>query len=564
MTRSKSRKEKLAKMAEAQAERSGSETAASGAAAAGEKNTPAAAAKDGGGGKEKEKEAVSALIICRNKHWRYISSFHGPWLQLPPEVLESLAYSNFAAPRPRPIDPAVFFDLVKIRRHVDEATTLAVRAASGVASSLSPKDHHLLLGIGGAPAPRLSRERKYRMRELATQKLAKAYKLDEIAASVATMQSASSLEDVASLVLAREPGNADAKYVHFFHEKIPSRMLAKCTSLAPLDHVISERPAEGAPMRTRAVTRVFKDDFLGAAADLTKALALGERRHDVVPVVERGGRMADEEMPSSLEGQLLFHRAGTWLSVACQSVETVLATTTEAEPRKLVRTYAKRALRDYSRFLSGFEYTPGAPTSTALIPISNASSSSISSSSSTTSSSSKAGTDVPIHAIAALFQSPPFTLPPPSDAEALTYHPLLTDALYSTLICHLLLATPHKELGRYVGMVTRLTRIADGYPVFLAARSPARADWGEVVKRCTLEFEETAGNPPESGGMGHGEYPVSTERAGLVTRWVAEGLGGVVPGANGNGRRRRKQKGEGESEIEAGTGAGSGAGVVGE
>ena len=60
------------------------------------------------------------------------------------------------------------------------------------------------------------------MREQAIQKLSKAYHLDEIACSVATMQSASPLEDVASLLLQRNPQDPDGKYVHFFHEKIPS------------------------------------------------------------------------------------------------------------------------------------------------------------------------------------------------------------------------------------------------------------------------------------------------------------------------------------------------------
>ncbi|KAF8538598.1 hypothetical protein BDD12DRAFT_981442 [Trichophaea hybrida] len=432
MTRSKSKKEKAAAELQLQA-RAGNSNARD---------------RDNGNESEKEKEkekekesnipqqpSSSALIICRNKHWRYISSFHGPWLQLPPEVLESLAYSNYSAPRPRPIDPAVFFDLLKIRRHVDEATTLAVRAASGVVSSLPQKDHHLLLGIGSSgPSPRLSRERKHRMRELATQKLARAYKLDEIAASVATMQSASSLEDVAQLVLQREQGNADAEYVHFFHEKIPSRMLAKCTSLTPLDHVIAERPGEGAPLRTRAVTRVFKEDFLGAAGDLTKALGLGSRggRHDT-GVLERGGTMQDEEMPSSLEGQLLFHRACTYLSVAVQNMEKVFSSSSssspptsssedriiskeESEARKAVRTHAKRALRDYGRFLGFFEYTPGdSPDTTTTTPplLLTDGSSSSSSSTSSTSSRHNRNTKLSIFPISTLFSTPTPILPPP-------------------------------------------------------------------------------------------------------------------------------------------------------
>ena len=177
-------------------------------------------------------------------------------MQLPPEVLESLAYSNYASPRPQPIHPAVFFDLVKIRRLVEEATDLAVRAANGTTSSsltnslnasngLLRNSSAAALGLGlggGGPNARLSRERKHRMREHATQKLSHAYHLDEIAASVATMQSASSLEEVAKLVLQRNEHDCDAKYVHFFHEKIPSRALAECTSLQPLDDVIFKSP----------------------------------------------------------------------------------------------------------------------------------------------------------------------------------------------------------------------------------------------------------------------------------------------------------------------------------
>src|SRR5439155_8791522 len=131
------------------------------------------------------------------------------------------------------------------------------------------------LGLGGGGQPtKLSKERKHRMRELATQKLSKAYHLDEIASSVATMQSASALEDVASLVLQRNPNDSDAKYVHFFHEKIPSRMLAQCTNLEPLNEVIMYNLGSGEPLRTRAITKIFKEDYMGAAKDLTEALAV--------------------------------------------------------------------------------------------------------------------------------------------------------------------------------------------------------------------------------------------------------------------------------------------------
>jgi hypothetical protein len=544
---------------------------------------------------------------------------------LPPEVLESLANNNYNLPRPRPIDPAVFFDLLKIRKLVDDATNLAVRAASGVTSSsltsslnagnglLGNGGAALGLGLGGGGGnAKLSRERKHRMREQATQKLSKAYHLDEIACSVATMQSASTLEDVAQLVLQRNPLDADAKYVHFFHEKIPSRQLAECTSLQPLDEVIVERPSEGEILRTRAVTKIFKDDFTGAAQDLTSALQVcryyqGQHKagrqqlqlaSEAAAEAQRNSRwkeefkLDEEDHPSSLETQLLFHRAGVYLTVACQHVNGALppktspngVTRTEAEhingdsnpapeedvemspaekeahrkrleARKIVKTNAKRALRDYIAYLSHFDYTPGLPAeiteefvrkanqaangfkiprpqnhsrnldlesnaslsngqlSDALVPHSGAHQGRNRQQPSTSRTAELPSLPSPVvHQISALFSAtPPADLPPyPETAtalttkqqlqafqneaakallaqtdchEALTYHPLITDALHSLLLCHCLVQTSARELQRHAHMVARLARVCDGYPIFQAARSPSRADWIEVIRR---------------------------------------------------------------------------------
>ncbi|RDW85801.1 hypothetical protein BP5796_04126 [Coleophoma crateriformis] len=588
------------------------------------------------GKQPKTQPSTSALIICRNKyvypdpehgtlHWRYISSFYGPWLQLPPEVLESLANNNYNLPRPRPIDPAVFFDLLKIRQLVDDATNLAVRAASGVTSSALTNSLNagnglvgnggaaLGLGLGGGGGnAKLSRERKHRMREQATQKLSKAYHLDEIACSVATMQSASTLEDVAQLVLQRSPLDSDAKYVHFFHEKIPSRQLAECTSLQPLDEVIADRPSEGEILRTRAITKIFKDDYVGSAQDLTQALQVcryyqgqhksGRQQLQLATQVSsdstRNGRwkeevkLEEEDHPSSLETQLLFHRAGVYLTMACQNVDAALqkslrkptsnparsnGTKTEdlfAEPieplepsaaekeaqkknleaRKMVKTYAKRALRDYIAYLAHFDYTPGLPSevtddfarkvnqaangqlsrpqnqgkildlesnaslsngqlSSALTPHSDAYTSRLRSQPGSSRNGDLPTLPLPIvHQISTLFSAtPPADLPPYPETsnalttkqqlqgrhseaaqallaqadchEALTYHPLLTDALHSLLLCHCLVQTSARELQRHAHMVARLARVCDGYPIFQAARSPSRADWIEVVRR---------------------------------------------------------------------------------
>ncbi|KAL2200268.1 hypothetical protein P885DRAFT_28698 [Corynascus similis CBS 632.67] len=516
------------------------------------------------------------LVICRNKHWRYISSFHGPWLQLPPEILETIANANYNTPRPHPIDPAVFFDLVKIRRLVDEATNLAVRAASGVASigqrSLHGGSHHadiLGFGFGSRPPPqtKLSAERKHRMREQATQRLMEAYWLDEIASSVATMQSASSLEEVASLVLQRNPHDADAKYVHFFHEKIPSRQLAECTSLSPINDIVAARPSNPAPLRTRAMVRVFKGDYQGAVDDLTAALKLHrlyrpahaslkpfqKSRSSERPVSKAGRRQEDvilrtEDQPSSLEMQLLFQRAGVYLAIACRYVAIALpadstsvtgclnggikpgvterqpegewsaaemeARMRMAEARKLVRLNAKRALRDYTAYLSFFEYSPDLPIEIAddfarkVNCAVNGARAPRSQSHTLAPRSPLVGEGEPtmtphrVYALSDLFtSSPPACLPPyPSTeispttsellssepvrttTEMLTCHPLLTDALHALLLCHSLIQTSAKELLRHANMVARLARLADGYPVFQSSKCPARADWVEVLR----------------------------------------------------------------------------------
>ena len=69
----------------------------------------------------------------------------------------------------------------------------------------------------------MSATRIHRLRALAVQKLAAAYAADEIASSVMVMQGGSVFDDIAERVLKYDPTDADAKYVHFFHEKIPSR-----------------------------------------------------------------------------------------------------------------------------------------------------------------------------------------------------------------------------------------------------------------------------------------------------------------------------------------------------
>ncbi|KAM6498846.1 hypothetical protein JOM56_006794 [Amanita muscaria] len=291
------------------------------------------------------------LCISRNKHWRYISSYHGPWLQLPLELLDSLLRLNsdpttlmssetrlqslpvnnpivkprdrgfqslgdnspiesprynyttttlptpphslpfpkHDKPTPPPIDPGVFQSVISIRKLIDEAAELSVRASSG----LSAAELGSIRGGSGFNMPwaaaqslginplgntnngrnvAMSAMRIHRLRALAVQKLAQAYKADEIASSVMVMQGGSVFDDVAERVLKFEANNIDAKYVHFFHEKIPSRQLAESTTTKVLDELIATQPQRLEFYRTRGIVHCFRDEYPLAAKDFTHAL----------------------------------------------------------------------------------------------------------------------------------------------------------------------------------------------------------------------------------------------------------------------------------------------------
>lgn len=343
---------------------------------------------------------------------------------MPAEMLELLANINYQTPRPRPTDPAIFFDLVKIHKLVDEATNLAVKAASDMASPTltnvngDAADYSPLssLGFGGpVHGAKLSRERRFRMREQASQKLARAYRLNEILCSVATMQSATTLEQVGQAVLQRSPKDPDAQYVHFFHEKIPSRKVAEYTSLEPLTEILMSGKTEPGVLRTRATVRTFKNDLGAATQDLAHALTIcrSHERSNVLTKQHIPGSeqkhfrkrlpdtlLPEDDQPSSLEAQLLFQRGTLSLTMACNLVPVSVpvpkpsnghstereGTTTErdriqgkfshihesdideensirVETRKFVKVLAKRALKDLMTFLSHFDYSPDLPVS---------------------------------------------------------------------------------------------------------------------------------------------------------------------------------------------------------
>jgi hypothetical protein len=513
--------------------------------------------------------------------------FHGPWLQVPVEQLAHVVRANLQHPRPHPYDPAVLQDALRVRRAVDDATDLAVRAASGLVSAPfssrggrrpggrggpggggggggpgAPDGAAETFdlggrggGGGGAPA-RLSRERQFRMRDMAAQRLAAAYRCDEIATSVATMQSASSLDDVAAHVLRRNAQDLDALYVHFFHEKIPSREVARCTPLDVLDQLILERPNDPAAYRTRALTKMFKDDHEGAVEDLTRGLAMCRL---FGPLHDTRDLKDDEVDPQrGLEPQMLFHRANCYLHLACRHVKDCLdlwrtlremdkrweekleaekkaaeeekdvgkeeerdeaartkrmaeeeryrterkfAVQYHLDMRKVIKTNARKAIRDYMGYLSFYDYFPG-QLEGAL------------------SKGSDEATAITVYKLSDLFassplealagerssspspQSPSPTSPEPASRplsarrmqaqakaqarqapveETVSFHPLQPEALCALLLAHTLAQTPDAELRRHAGNAARLVRALTGSPVFAAGAPAAGADWADVL-----------------------------------------------------------------------------------
>jgi hypothetical protein len=359
------------------------------------------------------------------------------------------------------------------------------------------------------------------------------------------------------------------------------------TTLEEISEIIATKPMQeqAAPLRTRALVQIFKNQSEGAVLDLTLALKITEEMRRVhrpgQQQLELASKMRneqdawqksrkdwrsvplqkEEDQPRSLEAQLRFNRAGAYLTLACDNInaavdglqgneasqraecrteEDLQAHALRLVARKKVKVYAKRALKDYIAFLSHLDYTPGlslqredevmrqvhnssnGQESRAFAPNSRLAGINASRVTDTSASNSLVHLDthatespghkdngwsdftIPkIYRVSDLFvERPPADLPQLSDLdkstevsnteqsgdlcrsrEAVTYHPLLSDALHSLLLAHALAQTSPTELLRHAKIVARLARIARGYPLFHAARSPARADWIEVMRR---------------------------------------------------------------------------------
>lgn len=453
------------------------------------------------------------------------------------DQLGSLLDANTNAKRPAPIYHGILSDIFCVKKLVEEAISLAIRASN----------QQSVTGRGN-----ISRERQHRMCQLAVSKLTKAYAINEVAASVATMQSASALEDVAVKILKKDSGDLDALYVHHFHELIPSRQLAESTSIESLDLMIRSCPLEPHLLRSRASILTFKDEHSAAVKDLTSALNLLEynKAH------HQGG---------SLESQLVFMRGEGYLTLAVNSVVAALDSEKE-EHRKKIRLYARRSIRDLLKFCSFLEYTrnlrhgPICPLSSLFEASAKPTKLAIEA---PPDDSKKPTKEEIIRRVAIARakrnmeqngsmdgpQCPTdlsktlSNIQDDQDRAALTYHPLLPDCLHSLLLSHVLACTPPAEIKRHAEQVLHLSKTCDGFPVFLNPRSSARSDWIELLRRRgreligSTDWSDTAAvlaksNAEKSdgsagGGGGGGSnldavgYPVS-DRAGIIADWVAQ------------------------------------------
>ncbi|CAK7201796.1 hypothetical protein SEUCBS139899_004511 [Sporothrix eucalyptigena] len=309
------------------------------------------------------------LKITRHKYWRYANEYSGAWLTMTTAVTKALTWTNYNKSVPRYLDNGFCFDLMHIRDMVDLAIRLSVGATLGQTPS-SPGSAQSNDGRG----PQMSAMRRHRLRVEAVNNLAEAYSIDEIATSLLVMQNAASLEDLPRLVLERAPDNRSAKYVDFFHKKIPSQKFLESTTADLLDPIVESEGRDGAAWRTRGVIKLLQSDFEGAVVDLTESLRLARikemaafsKRHmmaeevrDAIKAEKVGTKdegaldqITSESIRESLEKlrftsadkQARFHRGTAYLNMACQCIYAALGPEWVKHEKRRLATVHKAAL----------------------------------------------------------------------------------------------------------------------------------------------------------------------------------------------------------------------------
>ncbi|KAJ3097122.1 hypothetical protein HK100_005421 [Physocladia obscura] len=220
---------------------------------------------------------------------------------LPLELVNAIQSMNLTTPARTDIhgnklfalDPHIVSSLIEIRSLVDEGTEESKQHAINEKINYPASAHavhaNALISISSGTATVRTRAQASRLRESCISLLARAYRKDEVLASVVCMQSASALETVITKHLASASGSstknnsrssslsADALYVSFFLEKIPSRCLSANTDTRTLDMLIAASPLTCAYYRTRGLVLAFRQEFVEALADFKRAIQLSRK-----------------------------------------------------------------------------------------------------------------------------------------------------------------------------------------------------------------------------------------------------------------------------------------------
>ncbi|KAG8796410.1 hypothetical protein FRC16_009711 [Serendipita sp. 398] len=469
------------------------------------------------------------LCISRNKHWRYISSYHGPWLQLPLELLESLLTLNMdptnfmqkdermpprpngrraispppqalvvrqpsPKPVPPPIDPGVFRSVATIRRLIDEASDLAVRAASGLSAPAlgalrspgangNPRSPAHVLGMNpmgeqnNGRGLNMSSTRTHRLRVLAVQKLAAAYQADEIAASVMVMQGATALDDIAERVLkveARRPKTKGKKRNgdHKLNGQAPPSGTSVPDPTAGDDGSLPKGPQQPHPSVSPDAPDAIEPQalFMRGATYFQQAIFMIEQKILAVEGVERIPAQDALELKLHLfengryggvNGEAPDGPLGPKNGTKMQAYRAALAVPEFVET---VLSLLRKSIRDHEKFMTYFDTVDG------VLPYFDGNLAEKTEAAFLLSESLRPGSHAP---------PPPL---PENPGIFTTYHPLLVEAQFSTILCRLISGDFVSTLPAYQHAAALVDGL-EGYPIFLPARSMAQAEFVEILER---------------------------------------------------------------------------------
>ncbi|KAJ2902667.1 hypothetical protein MKZ38_000252 [Zalerion maritima] len=374
-----------------------------------------------------KKDGDEILMIPRFKNWRSMSYFQGGWFEkeLEADYFARLAFLNYNTYRPWPIDPGVFYDLVKIRRSTDDAFSKIAQVGQGI------RRGGFLQRQGVRKAGFwMSAKMAAKFEDQLMEMLSEAFRTEDIATSLLMhyKTALNGLENAVANASRRNPSDPDVMYAKFFCDKVNSTLEHFVDTPDPsmLDAVIlgywkgTDESKEAQAYRTRAAVHRLHENWQATINDINDAMykldKYFQRNHCavaspasqdagsqdepprklidvrdvsqdlVIPethykylISQAGVKMGIQEprcmeptepeegqQPTSLRSRLLFDKANVHLDWAVKVANVVLDDEDETEGDRLrahatLREYVKTARDAYMGFLSLLEYSPNYP-----------------------------------------------------------------------------------------------------------------------------------------------------------------------------------------------------------